>query len=120
MFVSLVLQRNFKTANLYLVGFYMLSTRSGGKGKERETETETSAAAEDNDAGSSTKDTDFEVPPDPTKEIIAGNHVRHQVALPLSFTSTYVPLSEHVPATTPARTYPFTLDPFQKLSIHAI
>ncbi|KAJ3103461.1 ATP-dependent RNA helicase mtr4 [Phlyctochytrium bullatum] len=44
--------------------------------------------------------------------------VRHQVALPPDYP--YVPLSEHQPPPVPARTYPFTLDPFQATSIAAI
>ncbi|KAK7205329.1 dead-box family helicase required for mRNA export from nucleus [Myxozyma melibiosi] len=47
------------------------------------------------------------------------NHqVRHQVALPPNYN--YVPLSEHVPPKDPARTYPFTLDPFQANAIASI
>ncbi|KAJ3184745.1 ATP-dependent RNA helicase mtr4 [Irineochytrium annulatum] len=44
--------------------------------------------------------------------------VRHQVALPPDYP--YVPISEHIPPEKPARTYPFTLDPFQATSISAI
>lgn len=44
--------------------------------------------------------------------------VRHQVAIPADFP--YVPLHQHVPDPNPAREYPFTLDPFQRLSIYAI
>lgn len=32
----------------------------------------------------------------------------------------YVPIASHVPDPKPARTYPFKLDPFQEVSIHAI
>ncbi|CAO1614210.1 unnamed protein product [Sympodiomycopsis kandeliae] len=45
--------------------------------------------------------------------------VRHQVALPPAF-SGYVPLSQHVPPDPPARSYKFTLDPFQRTAIHSI
>ncbi|KAI9364963.1 rRNA-processing arch domain-containing protein [Zopfochytrium polystomum] len=44
--------------------------------------------------------------------------VRHQVAIPPDYD--YVPITEHVPPAVPARTYPFTLDPFQTTAIHAI
>ncbi|KZT37319.1 antiviral helicase [Sistotremastrum suecicum HHB10207 ss-3] len=46
------------------------------------------------------------------------HQVRHQVAIPADFP--YVPLHQHVPDPNPAREYPFTLDPFQRLSIYAI
>lgn len=45
------------------------------------------------------------------------HQVRHEVALPPSYD--YVPISEHK-SVNPARTYPFTLDPFQAMSISAI
>lgn len=44
--------------------------------------------------------------------------VRHQVALPPNYP--YVPISSHVPPAEPARTYPFELDPFQKVSVASI
>jgi ATP-dependent RNA helicase DOB1 len=44
--------------------------------------------------------------------------VRHQVAIPPGYN--YVPITSHVPDPNPARTYPFKLDPFQEVSIHAI
>jgi ATP-dependent RNA helicase DOB1 len=44
--------------------------------------------------------------------------VRHQVSLPPDFN--YIPISEHKPPEKPARTWPFTLDPFQQTSIAAI
>ncbi|MCO5602887.1 hypothetical protein L7F22_057026 [Adiantum nelumboides] len=44
--------------------------------------------------------------------------VRHQVALPPGYP--YVPLSSHVPPEKPARTWPFTLDPFQRTAISSI
>ncbi|ORY36514.1 antiviral helicase [Rhizoclosmatium globosum] len=55
--------------------------------------------------------------PDTTKLNIR-HSVRHQVALPNDYD--YIPLSEHVPPEVPARTYPFTLDPFQATAIAAI
>jgi ATP-dependent RNA helicase DOB1 len=44
--------------------------------------------------------------------------VRHQVALPLNYD--YKPISQHVPPEDPARTYPFTLDPFQRVAVSSI
>jgi len=59
------------------------------------------------------------VPSLPTTGSLSLTHsVRHQVALPPNYP--YVPLSQHVPPEEPARTYPFTLDPFQQTSIHSI
>ncbi|KAJ1929260.1 ATP-dependent RNA helicase mtr4 [Tieghemiomyces parasiticus] len=47
------------------------------------------------------------------------NHmVRHQVAVPPNYP--YVPISQHKSPEVPARTYPFTLDPFQRVSIASI
>ena len=46
------------------------------------------------------------------------HEVRHQVAIPPGYD--YVPLSKHVEPAEPAKTYPFTLDPFQQTSIHSI
>lgn len=45
------------------------------------------------------------------------HQVRHEVALPPNYD--YTPIAEHK-STDPARTYPFTLDPFQAMSISAI
>ena len=45
--------------------------------------------------------------------------MRHEVAIPIGF-ETYIPISEYKRSTQPARTYPFTLDPFQQLSIDCI
>ncbi|KAF2418238.1 ATP-dependent RNA helicase DOB1 [Tothia fuscella] len=50
--------------------------------------------------------------------VILSHQVRHQVSLPPNFD--YIPLSKHVPPETPAKTYPFTLDPFQSTSIKSI
>ena len=44
--------------------------------------------------------------------------VRHQVAIPPGYD--YVPLSKHVPSNPPARSWPFTLDPFQQTSVYCI
>lgn len=44
--------------------------------------------------------------------------VRHQVAVPPNYN--YVPISQHVPPKDPARVYPFTLDPFQRVSVSSI
>src|SRR5699024_9827820 len=46
------------------------------------------------------------------------HQVRHQVALPPD--CPYVPISEHKPPETPARTWDFKLDPFQQVSITSI
>ncbi|PYH95178.1 antiviral helicase [Aspergillus ellipticus CBS 707.79] len=46
------------------------------------------------------------------------HQVRHQVAIPPNYP--YVPISEHKPPETPARTWPFTLDPFQQVAIASI
>ncbi|KAI9797804.1 MAG: ATP-dependent RNA helicase mtr4 [Piccolia ochrophora] len=50
--------------------------------------------------------------------VVLSHQVRHQVALPPDFD--YVPLSEHKAPENPARTWPFTLDPFQQVSIASI
>ncbi|KDQ16614.1 hypothetical protein BOTBODRAFT_106714 [Botryobasidium botryosum FD-172 SS1] len=46
------------------------------------------------------------------------HQVRHQVAVPPGYP--YVPIASHVSPEKPARVYPFTLDPFQQVSVHAI
>ncbi|EGE79190.1 ATP-dependent RNA helicase DOB1 [Blastomyces gilchristii SLH14081] len=53
-----------------------------------------------------------------TKAVVLSHQVRHQVALPPDYP--YVPISEHKPPETPARTWSFTLDPFQQVSIASI
>ena len=56
-----------------------------------------------------------------TKEgaaVILSHQVRHQVSLPPDYP--YVPISQHKPPEKPARSYPFTLDPFQQVSIASI
>lgn len=52
------------------------------------------------------------------KAVVLSHQVRHQVALPPDYD--YVPISEHRPPEEPARTWPFTLDPFQQVSIASI
>lgn len=47
-----------------------------------------------------------------------GKSVRHQVAVPPNYD--YIPLASHTPPATPARIYPFTLDPFQTTAIACI
>ncbi|KAL4402485.1 ATP-dependent RNA helicase Mtr4 [Malassezia pachydermatis] len=44
--------------------------------------------------------------------------IRHEVAVPPGYD--YKPLSEHVPHDPPARTWPFELDPFQRMSKYCI
>ncbi|KAJ3352623.1 ATP-dependent RNA helicase mtr4 [Entophlyctis luteolus] len=53
-----------------------------------------------------------------TEKIVVRHSVRHQVAIPPDYD--YKPLIEHVPPPIPARTYPFTLDPFQATAISII
>ncbi|KAI1330708.1 rRNA-processing arch domain-containing protein [Xylariaceae sp. FL0255] len=58
-----------------------------------------------------------------TKEeasLVLSHNIQHQVALPPDLDYEYVPLSEHKPPENPAREWPFTLDPFQRLSISSI
>ncbi|KAI9828567.1 MAG: ATP-dependent RNA helicase mtr4 [Sarea resinae] len=50
--------------------------------------------------------------------VVLSHQVRHQVALPPDYP--YVPISEHKSPETPARVWPFTLDPFQQVSIASI
>lgn len=50
--------------------------------------------------------------------LVLSHAVRHQVALPPNYP--YVPIASHVPPAEPARTYPFELDPFQKVSVASI
>ncbi len=50
--------------------------------------------------------------------VVLSHQVRHQVALPPDYH--YVPISQHRPPQKPARTWPFTLDPFQQVSIASI
>ncbi|PVI07872.1 antiviral helicase [Periconia macrospinosa] len=50
--------------------------------------------------------------------VVLSHQVRHQVALPPDYD--YVPIAEHRQPDDPARTWPFTLDPFQQVSIASI
>ena len=50
--------------------------------------------------------------------VVLHHQVRHQVALPPDYK--YVPISQHKAPETPARKWPFSLDPFQKVSIASI
>lgn len=52
--------------------------------------------------------------------LVLQHNIQHQVALPPDLDYEYVPLSEHKTPADPARTWPFELDPFQKLSIASI
>ncbi|KAK0337891.1 ATP-dependent RNA helicase mtr4 [Friedmanniomyces endolithicus] len=52
------------------------------------------------------------------KAVVLSHQVRHQVSLPPDYD--YVPISKHVRPEKPARVYPFTLDPFQEVSIASI
>lgn len=54
------------------------------------------------------------------ESLVLSHNIQHQVALPPDLDYEYVPLSEHKPPETPARTWPFTLDPFQRLSVSSI
>ncbi|KAH9898764.1 rRNA-processing arch domain-containing protein [Xylariomycetidae sp. FL2044] len=59
----------------------------------------------------------------PTKEeasLVLSHNIQHQVALPPDLDYEYVPLSEHKPPEQPAKEWPFTLDPFQRLAISSI
>lgn len=46
------------------------------------------------------------------------HQVRHQVAIPPNYP--YVPIQQHKPPAEPAKTWPFTLDPFQQVAVHSI
>ncbi|KAG9003025.1 ATP-dependent RNA helicase mtr4 [Tulasnella sp. JGI-2019a] len=50
--------------------------------------------------------------------ILLTHQVRHQVSVPAGYP--YVPIGQHVSPKKLAREYPFSLDPFQRVSIHAI
>ncbi|KAA8649125.1 hypothetical protein EYZ11_000678 [Aspergillus tanneri] len=50
--------------------------------------------------------------------VVLSHQVRHQVAIPPNYP--YVPISEHKPPENPARVWPFTLDPFQQVSVASI
>lgn len=50
--------------------------------------------------------------------LVLSHQVRHQVSLPPNYD--YIPMDKHVPPEVPARVYPFSLDPFQQVSVHSI
>ena len=52
------------------------------------------------------------------KAVVLSHQVRHQVSLPPD--CDYVPISQHKRPEKPAREWPFTLDPFQEVSIASI
>ncbi|KDE07762.1 hypothetical protein MVLG_02032 [Microbotryum lychnidis-dioicae p1A1 Lamole] len=81
---------------------------------EFETEAKTTVPV----AGSGAAQADGEGDDKPSQGLILTHAVRHQVALPPSYP--YVSIASHVPPAEPARTYPFELDPFQKVSIASI
>ncbi|ORX48488.1 antiviral helicase [Hesseltinella vesiculosa] len=56
--------------------------------------------------------------PDQDGKLTLQHQVRHQVAIPPNYD--YKPISQHVPPAEPARTYPFTLDPFQRVAVSSI
>ncbi|KXS11346.1 antiviral helicase [Gonapodya prolifera JEL478] len=53
-----------------------------------------------------------------TTTLSVQHQVRHQVAVPPNYN--YVPLQKHVPPDKPARTWEFSLDPFQKTAVACI
>lgn len=52
------------------------------------------------------------------EKIVLSHAVRHQVAVPPNYP--YVPISQHKSPADPARVYPFTLDPFQRVAVSSI
>ncbi|KAI7906728.1 rRNA-processing arch domain-containing protein [Cokeromyces recurvatus] len=52
------------------------------------------------------------------EKLVLSHAVRHQVAVPPNYP--YVPISQHRPPAEPARVYPFTLDPFQRVAVSSI
>jgi ATP-dependent RNA helicase DOB1 len=50
--------------------------------------------------------------------LVLQHNIQHQVSLPPNYD--YIPISEHKPPEKPARTWPFELDPFQKVAIASI
>lgn len=53
-----------------------------------------------------------------TSSLVVSHQVRHQVAIPPNYP--YVPISQHKPPANPAKTWPFTLDPFQQVAVSSI
>lgn len=57
----------------------------------------------------------------PQEPLKITHEVRHEVAFPPGFDEHgYIPIHEHKPWPNPAREYPFTLDPFQRLAINCL
>lgn len=52
------------------------------------------------------------------EKLVLSHAVRHQVAVPPNYP--YVPISQHKSPADPARVYPFTLDPFQRVAVSSI
>jgi ATP-dependent RNA helicase DOB1 len=52
------------------------------------------------------------------EKIVLSHAVRHQVAVPPNYP--YIPISQHKAPADPARVYPFTLDPFQRVAVSSI
>ncbi|KZT01456.1 antiviral helicase [Laetiporus sulphureus 93-53] len=65
-----------------------------------------------------TSDRGLQGPVEDGTRIELRHQVRHQVAVPSTYP--YVPISQHVPPTKPARNFKFNLGPFQQVSVHAI
>lgn len=55
---------------------------------------------------------------DKDSALVVSHQVRHQVAIPQNYP--YVPISQHKPPAEPAKTWPFTLDPFQQVAVSSI
>ncbi|KAJ6123841.1 hypothetical protein N7471_011158 [Penicillium samsonianum] len=53
-----------------------------------------------------------------TSALVVSHQVRHQVAIPPNYP--YVPISQHKAPANPAKTWPFTLDPFQQVAVSSI
>ena len=52
--------------------------------------------------------------------VVLSHQVRHQVSLPPDSQYNYIPISQHRRPEKPAKEFPFTLDPFQEVSIASI
>ncbi|KAJ5281547.1 Helicase C-terminal [Penicillium angulare] len=50
--------------------------------------------------------------------LVVSHQVRHEVSVPPGYP--YVPISQHKPPADPAKTYSFTLDPFQQIAVNSI
>ncbi|KAJ5569905.1 uncharacterized protein N7459_009335 [Penicillium hispanicum] len=53
-----------------------------------------------------------------SSSLVVSHQVRHQVAIPPDYP--YVPISQHKPPADPAKSYSFTLDPFQQVAVYSI